>query len=77
MIRKRINSGGVDIRVLQDLDVLAVTHPSANYPYEPYCGVASLFNADLQPDKNRNDWTVDAELGFYALKYTPHETGPD
>ena len=56
MIRKRINSGGVDIRVLQDLDVLAVTHPSANYPYEPYCGVASLFNADLQPDKNRNDW---------------------
>lgn len=39
-------------------DVLKSVHQAVdNDPTEPYCGVSSLFNADLQ-DPNRDDWVV-------------------
>ncbi len=32
---------------MTNLENLAASHPSANDPYEPYQGVAALFNGDL------------------------------
>ena len=52
-------------------ELLAWKHPRANYPYEPYSGIALLFNGDaklMEGGDVRADWQV---VGSYALKFDP------
>ena len=46
---------------MSKIETLAFLHQDANIPEEPYCGVATLFNADVQRIlKDREDWIVES-----------------
>jgi hypothetical protein len=50
--------------LLNALELLAAEHAGANDPFEPYQGVAALFNADLHRREPsfapREHWTVES-----------------
>ncbi len=60
---------------IAEIEELAKRHPKANKPYEPYCGVAALFNADLYPSNessgptSRDEWEV---ISPYKIRFLGH-----
>lgn len=54
-----------------DIEQLAQLHPNANDPYEPFCGVAALFNGDSSAREfDRAEWEVISPHEIRYLK--PH-----
>ena len=53
-------------------EVLAYYNQEAGNPYEPFCGVQALFNADLNAVEpawaSREDWVI---LSRHSITYVP------